>query len=74
MRFPRWIEKFLFPIYGLLDKYGPRRFCKCPDWEACGCGNQPPRHCMWCCLDLTKAQLVEQDRRDAADRAKPTVL
>jgi hypothetical protein len=33
-------------------------FCTCEDWEPCGCGNQPPPHCMYCCLDLTQEQLA----------------
>jgi len=33
-----------------------QRFCTCMDWEPCGCGNQPPYHCMWCCLELTPQQ------------------
>jgi hypothetical protein len=23
----------------------------------CGCGNQPPIHCMWCCEDLTEEEI-----------------
>jgi len=23
----------------------------------CGCGNQPPIHCMWCCQDLTSEEI-----------------
>ena len=23
----------------------------------CGCGNQPPIHCMWCCEDLTPEEI-----------------
>lgn len=23
----------------------------------CGCGNQPPIHCMWCCADLTPEEI-----------------
>jgi hypothetical protein len=36
-------------------------FCQCEDWEPCACGNQPPRHCMWCCHDLTDEQLDSFD-------------
>lgn len=32
-------------------------YCSCPDWLTCGCGNQPPHHCMYCCLDLSPEQL-----------------
>jgi hypothetical protein len=45
------------------------RFCNCPDWEPCGCGHQPPYHCMWCCLELTKEQFAKaiQDGRYRRD-------
>jgi len=33
-------------------------FCSCEDWETCGCGNQPPYHCMYCCKTLTPEQLA----------------
>ena len=36
-------------------------YCECPDWTPCGCGNQPPRHCMYCCHDLSPEQLVAFD-------------
>ena len=35
---------------------GPR-FCDCMGWEPCGCGNQPPYHCMQCCRELTEEQI-----------------
>lgn len=27
-------------------------------WEPCGCGNQPPMHCMHCARDLTLEQVT----------------
>jgi hypothetical protein len=36
-------------------------FCECEDWELCGCGNQPPYHCMWCCKDLSPERLATWD-------------
>jgi len=39
------------------------QFCHCEDWEPCGCGNQPPYHCMWCCRDLTQAQITAAKTR-----------
>lgn len=30
----------------------------------CGCGNQPPFHCMYCCEDFTEAQLEILRRHD----------
>src|SRR5271157_313838 len=44
---------------GTEDNDNTVKFCSCPDWETCGCGNQPPYHCMWCCLDLTPEQLAQ---------------
>jgi hypothetical protein len=35
-----------------------RGFCNCPDWEPCGCGHQPPYHCMWCCRELPAERLA----------------
>lgn len=40
-----------------------REFCSCVDWEPCGCGNQPPYHCMWCCHDLSQEQIVIARKR-----------
>lgn len=40
-----------------------QRFCSCSDWEPCGCGNQPPYHCMWCCLNLTAEQIATAKQR-----------
>ncbi len=45
----------------MANEENPVEFCSCPNWEPCGCGNQPPRHCMWCCLDLTPEQLAAFD-------------
>ena len=39
------------------------QFCDCGDWEPCGCGNQPPYHCMWCCHKLTAAQITAAKAR-----------
>ena len=44
-----------------LNETTVQEFCQCPDWEACGCVNQPPYHCMWCCRDLTAEQLAQWD-------------
>ena len=38
-------------------------FCNCLDWEPCGCGNQPPYHCMWCCRELTERQVTAAKKR-----------
>lgn len=35
-----------------------QRFCTCLGWEPCACGNQPPYHCMLCCLELTPEQIA----------------
>lgn len=40
-----------------------QQFCSCSDWEPCGCGNQPPYHCMWCCLNLTAEQIAFAKQR-----------
>jgi hypothetical protein len=29
--------------------------------EVCGCGNQPPYHCPWCCRDLSPERLASWD-------------
>lgn len=42
---------------------GAQPFCNCLDWEPCGCGNQPPFHCMWCCQKLTAEQVVTAKKR-----------
>jgi hypothetical protein len=42
---------------------GTHEFCSCPDWEPCGCGNQPPYHCMWCCHELTEEQVTAAKKR-----------
>ena len=40
-------------------------YCNCADWEVCGCGNQPPHHCIYCCRDLTPEQMeTEEFKRD----------
>lgn len=39
------------------------QFCNCSDWEPCGCGHQPPYHCMWCCRKLTAEQIVAAKHR-----------
>ena len=39
------------------------RYCTCADWEPCGCGNQPPCHCQWCCLELTAEQFEQARKR-----------
>lgn len=31
-----------------------------PHHHVCGCGNQPPYHCMYCCKDLTNEELLEE--------------
>ena len=33
--------------------------CTCEDWKPCGCGNQPPYHCMWCAKDLSEKQIKQ---------------
>lgn len=33
-------------------------FCSCLGWEPCACGNQPPRHCMLCCRELSPEQIT----------------
>jgi hypothetical protein len=36
------------------------RPCKADDaghHAICGCGHQPPIHCMWCCEDLTREEI-----------------
>lgn len=42
---------------------GALQFCNCSDWEPCGCGHQPPYHCMWCCLRLTAEQILAAKQR-----------
>lgn len=42
-----------------MSKYIETVYCTCDDWEPCGCGNQPPYHCMYCCEELTPEQLEE---------------
>ncbi len=45
-----------------------KQFCKCEDWNPCGCGNQEDgRHCMYCCHYLTQEQLKEAVRRGWLD-------
>jgi len=49
-----------------------KKFCTCADWEPCGCGHQPPYHCMWCCLELSREQFEQARSRGCypnADRA-----
>jgi hypothetical protein len=36
-------------------------FCICIDSDMCGCDNQPPYHCMYCCHDLSPEQLEKWD-------------
>ena len=44
------------------DEHNPKPpFCDCDDWEVCGCGNQPPYHCPWCCHDLSPERLGSWD-------------
>jgi hypothetical protein len=38
----------------------------------CGCGNQPPIHCMWCCEDLTSEEI--KACLDRGDTIKAAVL
>ncbi len=38
-------------------------FCSCSEWEPCGCGNQPPYHCMLCCKELSRDQIVAARKR-----------
>ncbi len=38
-------------------------FCRCLGWEACGCGNQPPYHCMLCCKELSPEQVAASRTR-----------
>lgn len=45
------------------DSEDAMRFCNCSDWEPCGCGHQPPYHCMWCCLKLTAEQIAAAKQR-----------
>jgi hypothetical protein len=40
-----------------------QQLCNCADWQACGCGHQPPYHCKWCCRELTEAQIIAAKRR-----------
>ena len=40
-----------------------QQFCSCSDGEPCGCGNQPPHHCMWCCRELTERQITVAKER-----------
>lgn len=35
--------------------------------HVCGCGNQPPYHCMYCCKDLTDEELLEEFRTYPGD-------
>ena len=41
---------------------GPRRFCRCSDWEPCSCSHRPPYHCMWCSRELTEEQVSAKKR------------
>jgi len=38
----------------------------------CGCGNQPPIHCMWCCSDLTSEEI--KTCLDRGDRISAATL
>ena len=40
-----------------------KKFCTCKDWEPCGCGHQPPYHCMYCCLELSREQFEQAKSR-----------
>jgi len=48
-----------FGSAGFRDRNNDKQksYCSCEDWEPCGCGNQPPYHCMWCCRELNSEQL-----------------
>lgn len=35
--------------------------------RVCGCGNQPPWHCMYCCEDMTEEELRADYLRDPSD-------
>jgi hypothetical protein len=40
-----------------------RGFCRCSDWELCGCAHQPPYHCIWYCRKLTEEQVSAATKR-----------
>ena len=47
-------------------------FCTCLSWEPCRCGNQPPYHCMLCCLELSDEQIAAAKKRGCySEEEKP---
>ena len=48
---------------GVANSEDAPQFCNCSDWEPCGCGHQPPFHCMWCCRELTGEQIAAARQR-----------
>ena len=45
------------------DNQPEQRFCICLGWEPCGCGNQPPYHCVLCCRELNPEQIAAARER-----------